>query len=405
MSGRDPDPASAADANARLWNRSFVVLLAAQIGVAWANSSFLILPKFLATRLAAGPEAIGKVVLISSLALVVSLLPAGSMVDRHGRKRFLTAGAALMGLACGAHVLVDSIGPLLYGLRVLQALAFAFAYAAGAALAIDAAPPARLGQALGLFGLVYVMTGALAPASVEAIVAVAGWGPAFLLAGAAALGSGLLSLSVAEARSESVAATHVATKTILARPAVRRAMAVVGLLGVGYGGAFNFHQPFALSLGITELRDFFLAHSLAAGASRLALGPFVDRIGLRRISLASLALYALAVLAIAWLDHIGLLLLGLGIGVSHGLFYPAFTGVVVEGCAPAERGRYIALLQAGLYVGIGLGGVALGAIAARFGYPAIFVIGAAMLVVAWLLIASERPRAVPGPGLRAPARP
>ncbi|MBY0399983.1 MFS transporter [Myxococcota bacterium] len=376
---------------APLWTRRFVVLLLAQIGVAYANSSFLILPKFLATRLDAGPEAIGRVVLVSSLALVVCLLPAGSLVDRHGRKRFLTAGAAAMGFACAGHVFVDSIGPLLYGLRVVQAFAFAFAYASGAALTIDAAPPTRLGQALGLFGIVYVLTGALAPAAVEAIVEAAGWSPAFLLAGAAALVSALLSLSVVERRVEAPGAMHVATLSILARPSVRRAMAVVGLLGVGYGGAFNFHQPFALSLGITELRDFFLGHSLAAAASRLATGPFVDRIGLRRISLGSLALYALAVLAIAWLDRFGLLLVGIGMGVSHGLFYPAYTGVVLEGCPPAERGRYIALMQAGLYVGIGVGGAALGVIAARYGYPVVFVLGAVLIGVALALIAFERP--------------
>lgn len=378
------------ESDAMLWNRRFVVLLLAQVGVAYANSSFLILPKFLATRLGAGPEEIGQVVLIASLALVVSLLPAGSMVDRYGRRRFLTAGSALMGIACAAHVFVDSIGPLLFGLRVLQAFAFAFAYAAGAALAIDTAPPTRLGQALGLFGLVYVITGALAPAAVEAIVAVGGWGPAFLLAGAAAIGSALLSLSVVEHRGEPSAILHVATRTILARAPLVRGMTVVGLLGIGYGGAFNFHQPFALSLGITELRDFFLAHSLAAAASRLATGPFVDRVGLRQISLASLGLYAIAVLAIAWLDRIGLLVLGLCIGVSHGLFYPAYTGVVLEGCAPAERGRYVALLQAGLYVGIGVGGALLGLIAGRWGYPVIFMLGSAALVVAFALIAFER---------------
>jgi MFS family permease len=296
-----------------------------------------------------------------------------------------------MGLACAAHVFVDAIGPLLYGLRILQSLAFAYAYAAGAALAIDAAPPARLGQALGLFGLIFVMTGALAPAAVEAIVAAHGWGPAFLLAGGAAFASALLSLFVFEDPREPSTPAHVATGAILARPPIRRAMAVVALLGVAYGGAFNFHQPYALSLGITQLRDFFLAHSLAAGGSRIVLGPFIDRIGLRRISLASLALYAVAVLAIAWLDRISLLILGFGMGVSHGLFYPAYTGVVLEGCATAERGRHIALLQAGLYLGIGLGGFALGAIAARWGYPAIFMIGSATLVVAFSLIAWDRP--------------
>jgi MFS family permease len=387
--------------DAQLWNRRFVVLLLAQVGVAYANSSFLILPKFLATRLDAGPEEIGRVVLISSLALVVSLLPAGSLVDRHGRRHFLIVGAALMGIACAAHVVVDSVGPLLYGLRVLQALAFAFAYAAGAALAIDAAPPARLGQALGLFGLVYVITGALAPAVVEAIVATRGWGPAFVLAGGAAFGSALLSFSVDEPRGGSALPVRVATRTILARPALIRGMAVVGLLGIGYGGAFNFHQPFALSLGITELRDFFLAHSLAAGASRIVTGPFVDRIGLRRISLASLALYSVAVFAFAWLDRIGLLVLGLGIGVSHGLFYPAYTGVVLEGCAPAERGRYVALLQAGLYVGIGVGGAVLGLIAGRFGYPVIFMLGSVALAIAFAWIAFARPAGRPQQETRA----
>lgn len=172
-------------------------------------------------------------------------------------------------------------------------------------------------------------------------------------------------------------------------------MAVVGLLGIGYGGAFNFHQPFALRLGISELRDFFLAHSLAAGASRILTGPFVDRIGLRRISLASLALYAVAVFAFVWLDRIGLLVLGLGIGVSHGLFYPAYTGVVLEACAPAERGRYVALLQAGLYVGIGVGGAVLGLIAGRFGFPVIFMLGSASLAVAFALIAFERQPVAP----------
>ena len=88
--------------------------------------------------------------------------------------------------------------------------------------------------------------------------------------------------------------------------------------------------------------------------------------------------------------RIGLLALGLGIGVSHGLFYPAYTGVVLEGCSPAERGRHIALLLAGLYIGIGLGGVVLGAVAARWGYPIIFMIGSAMLVVAFVLIAYDR---------------
>ena len=126
-----------------LWNRRFVFLLLAQAGFGFAHSVFLMLPKWMATELQAGPDEIGVVVAVSAISIVLFLLPAGSIVDRRGRKPFLVAGAALMSLASALYVYVDSIGPLLYGLRLLQSIAFAYAFAGGAALCVDAAPPNR----------------------------------------------------------------------------------------------------------------------------------------------------------------------------------------------------------------------------------------------------------------------
>ena len=67
---------------------------------------------------------------------------------------------------------------------------------------------------------------------------------------------------------------------------------------MAFGCAMNFHQPYALDLGLTRLRDFFIANSLAAAACRLILGPFMDRIGLRRVAVTSLAAYAGVILAL-----------------------------------------------------------------------------------------------------------
>ena len=190
------------------FDRRFVFLLVAQAGFGFSHSSFMMLPKFLATQLAAGPAEIGAVVAASAISMVVFLVPAGSLVDRHGRKRFLVGGAALMAVSSAAYVAIDAIGPALYALRIVQSIAFAAAWTAGAALCVDAAPPRRVGQAIGLFGLAYVFMGAFAPATVEAVVAASGWDVAFVIAACAAAFCAGLSLFVREAPLDRASTPH-----------------------------------------------------------------------------------------------------------------------------------------------------------------------------------------------------
>ena len=375
--------------NPSLWNRRFVFLLIAQSGFGFAHSAFMMLPKFLATELDAGAEEIGSVVTVSAIAIVFFLIPAGTMVDRYGRKYFLTAGTLLMAIASAGYVFVHEIGVYLYLLRTLQALAFAYAYSAGSALCVDSAPPNRLGQAIGLYGLSFIVMGAFAPAAVETLADLYSWDACFLLAAGTATLCGVLSLFIHEERFESAQTEETRLFAILMRPEMRRATLVIGLLGIAFGGTFNFYQPYALSLGIDELRDFFIANSIAAACCRLALGPFIDRMGLRRVSLISLALYAAMLFSMTWLDQIGLIIFGLGVGSAHGVFYPAYTALILAGCPPEERGRRMALIQGGLNVGIGIAGVALGWIAAGYGYPVIFQLACASLVLAGVLIATS----------------
>jgi len=376
-----------------LWNPRFVFLLLAQAGFGFAHSSFMMLPKWMATELAAGPDEIGRVVAVSAISVVLFLMPAGSMVDRYGRKRFLSAGAGLMAVSSACYVYVDEIGVTLYALRLIQSVAFAYAFAGGAALCVDAAPRDRIGQAVGLFGLAYVLMGAFAPAAVEAVVEASGWNAAFLMAAGAATWCCVSSLFLHEEPLDHGDTPIVALRSILARPEIAWSVLIIGLLGIAFGCAMNFHQPFALSLGRTELRDFFIANSSAAAACRLLIGPFIDRIGLRRISIASLSLYSLVLFAMVWLDEIGLGPIGFAMGLAHGLFYPAYTGLVLTNCPPAERGRWMSILQAGLNIGIGFGGVALGWIAAGYGYPVIFQISAVALVLGAVLVAKTTRRA------------
>jgi MFS family permease len=378
----------------RLLTRGFTSLLLAQVGFGYAFSSYFLLPKFLVVWLHAGPREIGLVTAAHG-ATVVALMPVmGALVDRFGRRRFLTAGALLMAAASLAFTAVDSIGPAVFALRAVQGLAFAMAFAAGSALAVDEAPPERVAQAIGLFGLTFLSMNAVGPAVVEEVSARAGWPAAFGLAAAGAILCALLSLRLRErAVPRGDGEPIPGLWEVATRPSQLRVMLVIALVGTAFNALFVFHQPFALAAGIAKLRDFFAAYAAAAIGVRVGFGAWIDRFGRRRASLASLTLYVAVALLATQLPHTGLALLGAVLGLAHGVFYPAFNAVAIELAGPRERGKVMALYQAAFQMGGAAGPLALGLLADRAGYPAVFVAAAASLGLALaVLVASPEGR-------------
>ncbi len=378
-----------------LITRSFASLLVAQASFGYAFSSYFLLPKFLDTALAARPSEIGLVTAVHGLAVIAFLPLMGAAVDRFGRRDFLTAGALVMAVASFAFTAVDEVGPLLYALRAIQGIAFSMAFAAGAALAVDEAPPERMGQAIGIFGLTFLSMNALAPATVEEVVGRSGWPPAFALAGVAALLCAALSRRLRDVHVPHGDGQRNAGLWEVARRAGQiRVSIVIALVGVALGSVFIFHQPFARELGMTHVRGFFIGYTTAAVAVRVGLGQFVDRVGHRRVSLATLVLYVFAVTGMAGLRPGGLPLYGAALGIAHGLFYPAFNAVAVSGVGERERGKVMALFQAAFHVGFSGGALGLGLLAERSGYPAVFqASGACVLAALLLLLASPDGRA------------
>jgi MFS family permease len=359
----------------------------AQVCFGYAFSSWFLLPKFMVTQLAAGPAEIGQVTAAHGLFVVVFLPAMGVVVDRFGRRDFLTAGALLMAASSLAFPLVHQVGPLLFALRALQGIAFAMAFVAGATLAVDEAPPERLGQAIGLFGLSFLSMNAIAPAASEEIALRAGWAPSFVAAAVFSLVSAGLSRRLRDRRSEPVPGARDASLfEILRRPRQLRISAVIGLVGLALGAMFTFHQPFALELGMTHVRSFFVAYAVVAVVLRVGFGQWIDRAGRRRIVLVTLALYVVAVAGMSALEPGWLALYGAGLGLSHGLFYPAYNALAVEGVAERERGKLMGLFQAGFNLGSASGTLALGELAERAGYPAVFHVAGACVLLAWLIV-------------------
>ncbi len=371
----------------RLLTRGFVALLLTQTGFAFAFSSFFLLPKFLATSLEASAAEIGQVMGVFGLSAVVLILLVGVWIDRSQRRRFVTAGTLLMAATSLGFLWVESVGPLIYALRILQGCAFALVFIAATTLVADQAPRERLGQAIGLFGVAMLSMNAIAPPIVEAIAGQKGWAPVFVMATVASLVSCGLSCLVPEARTPPSAEDEVPSLAeVLRRPGMVRIVAIVALTGAAFGSMVTFHQPFALELGIPQVGGFFVAYAAVALFVRLFLGGLADRAGRHRVSVLALILYGTVVLWMADLRPGLLEWIAAAFGLAHGLFYPAFNAVVVEDAGEHDRGKLMAIYNGSFNAGFSLGVIALGFLAERAGYPLVFVLAAAASFLALTLL-------------------
>ena len=182
-----------------------------------------------------------------------------------------------------------------------------------------------------------------------------------------------------------------------------RACIVVALVGVALCAVFAFQQPYALDLGYTRIRDFFVAYAITAILVRTVFGHWLDHLGHRRSATIALAIYPFVTVAVARIDVLGLVPIGIGVAAAHGMLYPSLNAVALNASRPDERGRVMAIFQSAFNCGFGIGGLGLGYIASGAGYPATFVVAAVAVAVAFVGMLTM-PEA-PSPSVRAPARP
>lgn len=350
---------------------AFRALLLAQSCFGLAYSTFLILPKFLAVHLHAGPAQVGWVMATAALVNVVAVGPVARVSARFGDVRTLAIGALCMAAGAIGFAAVTSVGPLAFFCRVLQGLGWAFMFSSGGSLAMALAPPGRLSQAIALHGSSNLLTNAFSPVLAELGIARLGPAPVFAAAAAvAALGAWLAT----RIRPPSAPRPPDAP----AAPAAGRAgvslylLLLAAAVGIGSGTMFTFHQPLALARGSHRISDFLVGFTLVAVASRLLFGRLINRLGPQRVAFASFVGYGLVIAAMVLLTPATLALHGGLFGLAHGLFWPAFLAVVLQATRGVARDGALARVNAAYNAGM-VSVAALGVLAERAGYLPVFL--------------------------------
>ena len=362
----------------KLLNRDFVLTVLATLFFMLNFTSFYLLP-LLVQKIGGNEADIGFISGAGWLAAVICTPLSGILVDRWGRKWFLLAGAALLAAGGSGFFLVQHIGPLIYVLRLLQGVGLATGLTAGYALVADLSPASRRGEAYGVYMVFTLSPHAVGPWVGETVIRAGGF-PAFF---GVAAGFGVLSLLLGTFIRPSISGSeHVSRSSFLRLLTRRNLWPVLGtilIMGSSFGAVLTFVPTYLKSRGYDTVSFFFVTYTVVAVFVRIFFAKLSDRLGRRRVLLPSL-LGMVGVLVLLALARETALFVAAAFlfGISQGFVQPTSGALVVDRVDPVDRGRALGLYSGLFHLGIFLNSSTLGNVAARFGYPPVYWISAAL---------------------------
>lgn len=357
-----------------------LVLAAALCCYAALGAVVAILPSYVPQTLGGGSTAVGLCVGAPALTGVLARPFGGRLADRIGPRRVLIAGAVVMAVATLPSVASSTLGALVAS-RLAVGLGEGVMMSAGVLWLLRLVGPERRGRALGHIGLANFGGLTLGPL-VAAVAGGAGHGH-YVVAVAVVLPLlGAAAAAVVSAPARDASDEREGDRVSAAGLRRQTARAGLGLLlvNVGYVSVLSFGAAVSRqhSLGLDQVIVPLFAGVVLV--SRTVGGAVPDRLGGRRTALvfAGTEAAGLLVFALARSPALGAPALVV-LSVGQSLAVPGLGLLALAGVPPERQGAAAGLFFAWFDAGVGLGGPAVGALAAVAGPPAALV-GAAVAV-------------------------
>ncbi len=364
-----------------LFTRAFVLAALANTMLNLAAFLFLHLPGFL-QQLGAGEAHIGRIMAAQALGAILAWPLVGRAMDARGRRTVILVGVALFVVMVGLYLSIQSLGPGVYAVRVLDGVATTMWYTALFTYAADLVPVQRRTEGLAIFGVSGLVAIALGAQFGDVILAYATYRELFLGAlGCAVLGL-ILCLSLPDLLP--VYGDQTVPPRGVVATAVQRNLLPVWLAAFAFFivvvAVFTFMKTFVITTGIGSVGNFFSAYAATAVTLRIFLGWLPDRLGARRTLGIAMSCYACGCVALS-LSHTpgGVLAAGLVCGAGHGYTFPVLLSLVVARARPQERGVATTFFTTLDWLGLLIAGPVVGYAIERAGYGMAFM-GLALLL-------------------------
>lgn len=381
---------------APLFTGTFIALTVADLAYfTAAGVAIFALPLFVTGPLGHDEIAAGVAFGVFAVSALVLRPFAGRLTDRVGRRPLLVGGA-LLAAACLALTAVAADLVTIIVLRLTAGVAEAAFFVAGFAALADIAPTERIGEALSYNSLGLYLGIALGPLLGELLYENLGYPAAWLGAAALALIAAVLVLAVGE--TSTTRTERGEPFRIIHRPSIPVSIGFLTSLAA-VGGFLAFASLHATRIGIADPSLALFTYGAVVVVCRIAFARVPDRLPSLPLAAAALATIGTGlVLTALWREpaatFAGIAVIAVGVSFST----PAFFSAIFATAAPKERGIASGTASAAIDLGLGIGPILLGFVAAPYGIPWAFALaaGVAFAGAAWMLVLSRRtlPRAV-----------
>lgn len=308
-----------------LLNGPFLLLNCSYFFV-FSNVSLFYLYPLALKAMGSGPEAIGWVMGLFSVATVASRPFMGKLVGAKGEYPVMRAGIGIVFLAALAYLQLGAIGPSMFFVRLVHGLGYS-AYISGSfSLVARALPPERQGEAYGVVGAAIMAATAIAPSAGDVLLRHGGFHVLYLTASgcalvalAATLFPGLGTRDASPLRS----GRKVRYLPLLKDPSFMFLMASTLIFAHCQSTIVNFLALMAAQRGGLAGRFFLISFGTAI-LVLLTMGRVMDRLGKRFFLRASYLPFALGLFLIPALIASGFYLIPAVLsGAAMGLLFPA----------------------------------------------------------------------------------
>lgn len=339
--------------------------------------------------------------LMNACSLVVRPV-AGNLSDRLPKRRLALAGAALMLVTALGQALAPSTA-LLAVMRLANGAGYSLCSVCMSTWFAETLPPARLGQGMGIFGLMNALGMAVGPALGIAVSDALGYRPALGLSAAFAalsLAGVLLVRDGGATRGGRGAQGENDVRPrlrLLDRRAVPAAV-VVALFTIPYMATQSFLVSYAEARGLdVPTGAFFTVYAVSLMALRVLLGRAFDRVGFVPFVVASGASSAASLALLATMDGPAGLLLAAplmagGYGVMCSVCQSTAVRAVGAGCVGLANSTYYMGFDVGMTLGPVIGGALFGSVDLAWFFPALTLTAPVAVVVAALSAGAGRNR-------------
>ncbi|MFH9347992.1 MFS transporter [Kitasatospora sp. NPDC017646] len=329
------------------------------------------------------------------LATVLGELATPALVNRYGYRAVLAVGLGLLGAPTLALLLSRSLWCII-AVCLLRGAGFAFTVVAGGALTASLIPAERRGEGLAVVGIVSGAPAILAMPLGVWLAAHVGYGVVFVAGTVVALAA-IPSVAALPDRLRA-SGQPIGIVAGLRSAELRRPTVVFAVTAVAAGIVVTF-LPLAVPSSATELVAVALFVQPAASTlARWLAGRHGDRHGPAGLVLPGLLLSAGGTVLMALTGSPVAVVLAVGVfGFGFGIAQNATSNLLYARVPTAGYGTVSALWNVAYDVGMGVGAVGYGWVAAGTGYPWAFALTGVAMLGALVPALTDR-RAVNGPG-------